>query len=610
MEAHGGAGLGISFEHQQLQHDLPVSRRQQPPASNYGDMLHAGLHPQFAHLRPLRHAVSHDAGLRQYASAQPYPSYEDHRRAPYAYGKQVRIATGMPEVMNGEESYLPYDVDHLSPLSDLDMSAPSDSTSASSRPFSPMSMASLPSSTESGAYPVFPLAAGPPQPRYPIRHDNTVYSSRTHAVSHRDVPRQPRAERTPEKAQEQRRPSRMPAFLADCRHLGRPHSMVDLRQSQVEAAPSSEPMGRGEETVARPSPDRSALSSPAALQRQGSEPSDDQDVEVPPARQKMRQSEGRPRRRRLSHEEPASPSRTRSRSLSAYELRMLAEREAIHPASTAAGSEPDTEAGGCEEPRISVAPVAARSAHSEGAAVDEAQAKLRRQPTLLTTDASTVRRRKDLDQLLMPSHRIGAFGDHAAPVANRQVGNLGATSAPSPAVLEQAKSSSQARVELDLMLETPLVVEGGWLRGKLEVRARHPRHREGELWLGKPKLRVVGFEGSSMAFFTVSNVHSPSLSRAELSSGEGRFIFFHHAATIESSELPSGHSHPLPCFASAADGEGFHRAKLGQHSMPVGMMLPAGAGAKGPWKGKSGVVRYIAIVCVLADILSHYLSDC
>lgn len=44
--------------------------------------------------------------------------------------------------------------------------------------------------------------------------------------------------------------------------------------------------------------------------------------------------------------------------------------------------------------------------------------------------------------------------------------------------------------------------------------------------------------------------------------------------------------------------------------MPVGMMLPAGAGAKGPWKGKSGVVRYIAIVCVLADILSHYLSDC
>jgi len=28
------------------------------------------------------------------------------------------------------------------------------------------------------------------------------------------------------------------------------------------------------------------------------------------------------------------------------------------------------------------------------------------------------------------------------------------------------------------------------------------------------------------------------------------------------------------------------------------MNLPIGKGAKGPWKGKQGVVRYIAIACV------------
>lgn len=30
--------------------------------------------------------------------------------------------------------------------------------------------------------------------------------------------------------------------------------------------------------------------------------------------------------------------------------------------------------------------------------------------------------------------------------------------------------------------------------------------------------------------------------------------------------------------------------------MPVKMLIPVGKGAKGPWKGKQGDVRYIAIV--------------
>jgi hypothetical protein len=47
------------------------------------------------------------------------------------------------------------------------------------------------------------------------------------------------------------------------------------------------------------------------------------------------------------------------------------------------------------------------------------------------------------------------------------------------------------------MLETPLVVEGGILKGRLEIKVRKPKEKEGDVWVGRPKVRVVGFEGQS-----------------------------------------------------------------------------------------------------------------
>lgn len=79
---------------------------------------------------------------------------------------------------------------------------------------------------------------------------------------------------------------------------------------------------------------------------------------------------------------------------------------------------------------------------------------------------------------------------------------------------------------------------------------------------------------------------SPSV---ELSSGEGRYIFYHASAPANESKGP------LSFYDSDADEEGYHRAKAGPHSVAVRMRLPIGKGAKGPWKGKQGVVRYIAI---------------
>ncbi|GAA5977998.1 hypothetical protein JCM10908_004190 [Rhodotorula pacifica] len=593
MDAGGPAGLGISFDthSQHYEHYEPVHVHEQHHRHHVQyDYKQPRLPHHLPHLRPLRESMSYDAGLRERAQAQAAAQQQQQHYAPYphdVYQKHVRIANGTPEVLNGRGGYLPYDADHLSPLSDFDHSAPSDSASGSSRPFSPASMSSLPSSTDSGAHPAYAAQQQmPPHPEYPIQHHHEQQRGHygpSYPISYDQ--RQGTYEQALLSQQEpSARPSRLPAFLAERKELGRPHSMVDLRQSQkareaeqahYHEVPQLQPRAQIEYAD---SPIESVPSSAAALQRERFEAADAGGNPAQQEHRPMRQSEGRPRRRRNSDEE-TSPLRNRSRSLPAFELRMLAESEAAR--STTDSREDltteviDEESGQVDSPQlvddsgtvISIAPPIEAAT----------KASVKRQPMLLTAGASTVRRRKELDRLLMPSTRFGAFGEGPTP-AYRNSGAADSSATSSPAVLEQAKSASNARVELDLMLETPLVVEGGWLKGKLEVRARKPGDREGELWLGKPKLRVIGFE--------------------ELASGEGRFIFFHHASSVDSLDTPSGQACSLPCFDSAADEEGFHRAKLGQHTMPVKMLIPVGKGAKGPWKGKQGVVRYIAIVSV------------
>lgn len=501
MDAAGPAGLGISFD-TRLQHHSPVhEHRQQSYGQDryYEQRSHNGYehppasHHHLSHLRPLRASMSYDAGLRERAQQQHY--LPPHAHEPYQ--KHVRIADGTPEVLNGKGGYLPYDLNHLSPLSDFDHSTtPSDSASGSSRPFSPASMSSLPSSTESGALPTY----GAHLPTsFPIQHEQH-HEAPAYPISHAQRGASSHEHHSRARQESTARPSRLPAFLAERKELGRPHSMVDLRGQSQRAHETAghrhaEPSQPQQQLVPMDyigSPAESVPSSAAALQRerfQGGGAEEDASARLP-----MRQSEGRPRRRRNSDEQ-TSPLRNRSRSLSAFELRMLAESEAARSPAPLNAEASDEELAQLESPSppdsgtvISIAPPVEAASKTP----------LKRQSTLLTAGASTVRRKKELDRLLMPSTRFGAFGEGPTATSRNSKGpDTSATS--SPAVLEQAKSSSHARVELDLMLETPLVVEGGCLKGKLEVRARRPRDREGELWLSKPKLRVIGFEGESVS---------------------------------------------------------------------------------------------------------------
>ncbi|GAA5835446.1 hypothetical protein JCM9279_004542 [Rhodotorula babjevae] len=581
-------GLGITFDaYGTVQHH--TRGYHQPQYAAHPPAVAAHLLPHHHHQR-LQHSVSYDAALNGRYSTQPMYRHPFDLSGDSAH-KRVRIAAGTPEVLNGKGGYLPYDHHHLSPLSDFGHS--STSGTGSSQPFSPASLSSLPSSTDAGAYPSFPSHALP-HDAYPIRYH-------PHATSHADL-------HHTEQPSPSRGPSRLPAFLQDRQQregaLARPRSMVELRQSQQQRqqqhvspsmhAPHAEHVEHApyEASPSDPyehlqdSPAESVPSSAGALQRRQFERQLQTEFEE---RRRLRASEGRPRERTQSEGVVRPLERVRSRSLSAKEMKELADREAARRIDEQAQErvQPEVEDDAALEAEeadddvgtvISLAPPPQREAGASG---------LQRQSTLLTAGASTVRRRKELDRLLAPTSRhagISSLGTiaqsptpsttssavtnstqpRAASHASTQVASL-----PSPVVLEQAKHGKGARVELDLVLETPLVVEGGLLKGRLEVRIRKSKEREGEVWIGTPKIRVIGFE--------------------ELSSGDGRYIFYHASAPASTS------TDPLACYDSAADSEGFHRGRSGQHNVAVKMNLPIGKGAKGPWKGKQGVVRYIAI---------------
>lgn len=245
---------------------------------------------------------------------------------------------------------------------------------------------------------------------------------------------------------------------------------------------------------------------------------------------------------------------------------------------------------------------------------------LQRQSTLLSAGGNPLKRAKELDRLLdpKPAQVRSQYSPTAQPYHSNDMpsratfpsdptGENGKSSTavttggttfhphgvgtsthmqlkrkPSTVVLEQS-AKGKARVELDLTLASTMVVEGGKLKGRMEVRVRKEKQGEGEVWLGAVKARIVGFE--------------------ELNGEDARHVFYHHSVNID--HLPNGNASedadeaPLPCYASKADDEGFCKGKIGTHAFPFEMQVPVGKGAKGSWRGKAGVVKYIVIGCVI-----------
>ncbi|KDN48840.1 hypothetical protein K437DRAFT_267502 [Tilletiaria anomala UBC 951] len=207
---------------------------------------------------------------------------------------------------------------------------------------------------------------------------------------------------------------------------------------------------------------------------------------------------------------------------------------------------------------------------------------LDRQGTLLSASAHPARRSRELSRVLGNTSK--KLND---PVEPHSSSDSLAAVATSQAILEHGRSG-KARVELDMLLESDLIVEGGQLRGRMVLKIRKDTDKEGAVKLMQPKVRVVGFE--------------------ELIGDDIRYIFYHQAAivTADASESFILHGSPIfsaperggqkhPIYSSAADEEGYFTAKEGEHFIPFSLDIPVGKGAKGTYRGKHACVRYIAI---------------
>jgi hypothetical protein len=139
-------------------------------------------------------------------------------------------------------------------------------------------------------------------------------------------------------------------------------------------------------------------------------------------------------------------------------------------------------------------------------------------------------------------------------------------------VVPLERNSSRSRLELDLFLDNEICVQGGYLKGTVEIRVK--KHKS-PILLSAGKLRVVGFESI-------------------LDDGE-RATFYHCVRSLAA--LASG-THKL--YTSEADDEGFARTSEGAHLLPFTFHVPLTSEfgiPKGPIPPRSGTsIRYVAMV--------------
>ena len=128
-----------------------------------------------------------------------------------------------------------------------------------------------------------------------------------------------------------------------------------------------------------------------------------------------------------------------------------------------------------------------RRSHSEGSTY------LARQGTLFYPSGSTQRASEELGVMLGNRSRRLSQNKLLPPPPQEQWEHP--VTVPEKVRLEASKKR-KARVEVDVVLERDCIVEGGDVRGRMEVRVTGGKRSEG-LRVGGGKVRIIGFEGES-----------------------------------------------------------------------------------------------------------------
>ena len=201
---------------------------------------------------------------------------------------------------------------------------------------------------------------------------------------------------------------------------------------------------------------------------------------------------------------------------------------------------------------------------------------LARHGTLITENASPERTAEELQRLL---------GNSCAKL------KPGRTLLPPPGgnsfehvQMEQAKP--RARVDVDIVLESNIFVQGGIVRGHAVLRVRKPTKKEGPILIFGGKIRIIGFE---------------CISGTKLS----------HSFYQCSSNIFSGTSYFDGCHRTQEFGEDFTEASQGTYHFPFSMHLPTSdknGCPKGIVYGLAGAeVRYVAVAYVDLMMISAFV---
>lgn len=229
-------------------------------------------------------------------------------------------------------------------------------------------------------------------------------------------------------------------------------------------------------------------------------------------------------------------------------------------------------------PPIPVVPQRSQRRHHRSHSDGEALSALARQGTLFHPASSQERAAKELDVMLGKPRSRRLSANRLLPAPETPVKNK-------DQVRLEAAKKGRARVELDVVIERECVVEGGEMRGRLEVVVRGGKRGKG-LRVGGGKLRVLGFE--------------------ETNDGQSKHIFYQHQYPLRQF-VDAASADRCTLFNDAPDEEGFRAAKEGTHDIPFAMPLPLEGGAKGSFTsptGKGPNIRYVVVGSIKLHIPS------
>lgn len=205
---------------------------------------------------------------------------------------------------------------------------------------------------------------------------------------------------------------------------------------------------------------------------------------------------------------------------------------------------------------------------------------LKRRNTLAKgSDPLSARDLAELNVLLGDSHsRIKSGAEAILSPGQERRRQLGNNEAMQPVILEQAKP--HPRVEVDIMLDNSVHVQGGYMRGYLNINVNPVGKKDIPIpiRLAQGQLRVFGFE--SIRCSDAGDQH------------ERRHGFFQVKSTL--SQLIPGYLQVL-CRSAQTDDEGYAEAIEGVHTLPFSLHLPS-EGNCGIARGSSNIKSAGAIV--------------